>query len=274
MADGIVFRTTNNNPGKWGAEGGTGTGGNLTPAQFDENNWELLTRIQALENDPPVAISVIGFTVIGSQFQVNMSDASTLGPYDLPIAVLRDVGVWTNDLPLLVNDFFQVKGFGYYRTVIAHTTPASPATFDPGAIDEDSGSPTFGSSLYQLVLGENEAIYDVGFFMPGRPGQGVNTGEEMFAHTFVRDVILPAGLTGSVIKLAGVTAADLDFDITKNAVSVGTASIAAGETVGTFVFAADVSFVAGDTLAVLPPAALDVTARGLKISFKALRNDF
>ena len=272
MADGIIFRTTDG--ARWGAAGGLGTGGNLTPTQFDENMWELLTRIQAIENDPPEAVGIASFTVIGSQFQVNMTDASTRGPYDLPIAVFRDVGIWVNDMPLLAMDFFQVAGRGYYRTVIAHTTPSAPAIFDPDAIDEDSGSPTFGQALYSLVLGEDASIYDVGFFMPGRPGQGINVGEEMFAHTFVRDVILEEDLPGSLIVLFTATAADLDFSITKNTVEVGTAHIEAGETEGTFVLADQVSFAAGDTLAVLPPASLDSTARGLKISFKALRDDF
>jgi hypothetical protein len=269
--DGIIFRTTDG--ARWGAAGGSGTGGNLTPLQFDENMWELLTRIQAIENDPPEAVGVNGFTVIGSQFQVNMTDGSTRGPYDLPIAAFRDVGIWVNNLPLLVMDFFQVPGRGYYRTLIAHTTPDSPAVFDPNAIDEDSGSPTFGQPLYSLVLGEDASIYDVGFFMPGRVGQGIAVGEEMFAHTFVRDVTLPLDLPGSLAKLAAACAADMELEIYQDTTLQGSVTFAAGETDGVFVWTTAVDFAAGETLSVHPPATLDATARGLKISFKAVRND-
>jgi hypothetical protein len=78
MVAGLKFRTTDNT--KWGAGGGSGTGGNLTPTEADEDIWALHSRILAVEDNPPTAISIESFTVIGSQMQVNMSDGSTQGP--------------------------------------------------------------------------------------------------------------------------------------------------------------------------------------------------
>lgn len=269
MADGIIFRTTDG--ARWGAAGGAGTGGNLTPLQFDENMWALLTRIQALENDPPEAVGVDNFTVIGSQFQVNMSDGSTRGPYDLPIATFRDVGIWTNSLPLLELDFFSVPHYGYYRTLIAHTTPVAPAGFDPDAIDEDSGSPTFGQPLYQLVYGDDTAVYDFGFFYPGKPGIGVDDGAAIAGHVFVKTVTLPAELPGSEARLKVAAAADLSFPIEHDGDEVGSVDFAAGETEGTFTFDDDVEVAIGDVVTLMKPTAVDVSARELSVTFATIR---
>lgn len=270
MADGVIFRTTDGL--RWGAAGGTGTGGNLTPLQFDENMWELLTRIQTLENNPPEAVSIENITVIGSQFEVNMSDGSTLGPYDLPIATFRDVGEWTNDMPLLELDFFSVPGRGFYRTLISHTTPSAPAEFDPDAIDEEGESPTFGEPLYALVFGEDTFIYVIGFFFPGRPGIGVDAGTAMFGHVLVHDMSLPASLTGSEAYLKIDPAADMEFFIQKNGSSIGTVNFTAGQNEGTFSFLSAVEFAAGDRLTVLTPTVgVDIDAREFSLTLNGTR---
>lgn len=267
--DGIVFRTTDG--ARWGGAGGLGTGGNLTPLQFDENMWAVLTRIQALENDPPLAISVSGFTVIGSQFLVNMSDASTRGPFDLPIATFRLVGEWVNSMPLLKLDVFSAIHFGLFFVNIAHTTPATPAVFDPAAIDEDSGSPTFGNPLYTQLFGEDEYVYDVGFFFPGRPGIGIASGGPIAGHVFIRKVLLPAGLTESRAVLGTAPGAPLSFQIQIDGVTKGTVDFATGAIVGTFTFTDDVNVVIGQVLTVKTPAPVDSAARDLSLTFKANR---
>jgi hypothetical protein len=270
MADGVIFRTVDG--ARWGAAGGLGTGGNLTPLQFDENFWELLTRVQALENDPPEAVSIEDFTVIGSQLEIMMTDGSTRGPFDLPIATFRDVGIWTNDLPLFELDFFSVAGRGFYRTLIAHTTPSAPEEFDPDAIDENSASPTFGSPLYALVYGEDTFIYVIGFFFPGRPGIGIDAGSAIAGHVLVHDIIMPADLTGSEAYLKTDAAGDMEFVIQKNGSDIGTVDFVAGQNEGTFTFADDVEFAAGDRLTVLAPTdGVDTDARELSVTFNATR---
>lgn len=269
MADGIIFRTTDNL--RWGAAGGLGTGGNLTPLQGDENLWELLTRIQALENDPPEAISVDGFTVIGSQFQVNMSDGSTRGPYDLPIATFRLVGEWTNDQPLAQLDMFTVVHRGLYLTLIAHTTPSSPAEFDPDAIDEDSGSPTFGDPLYQLIFGEDVYIYDLGFFYPGQPGQGIQGA--MFGHVVARTLQIVTDAEGSQAKLGTQTTAAMSFPIKKNGTTIGTIDFGVADLTGTFTVD-ETDFAEGDLLQVFPATGgSDATAFDLYVTLRLLRTD-
>lgn len=267
--DGVVFRTVD--VIRWGAAGGLGTGGNLTPVQFDENMWEFLRRIRAIEINPPTAVGITGFTVIGSQFQVNMSNATTLGPYDLPIAQFRDRGVWANNVPLLPLDLFSVNGFGLYMVKIAHTTPVTPATFDPGAVSAIAG-PTFGLPLYQLVYGEQEYIYDLGFFYPGRPGIGIEDGGSIAGHVFVHDVKAPAGLTGSRATLKIAASAALSFPIKYDGSVVGSVDFASGAIVGTFTFAGIVSIASGKVLTLIKPTAVDVDARELSVTFKMIRS--
>lgn len=270
--DGITFRTTD--PDRWGGAGGLGTGGNLTPLQFDENMWELLTRIQALEANPAEGVGILNFTVIGSQMEVSMTDGTTRGPFDLPIATFRDVGEWTNSLPLFPLDFFSVQGQGWYRTNIQHTTPASPAVFDPAAVDTLIGSPTEGDPLYTLVFGEDTYIYVIGFFFPGRPGLGIDDNTAMMGHVLVHPITLLATLPLSKASLKVDAAASMSFKIQKNGTDIGTVNFAAGALTGTFTFAADVSFVAGDVLTVLKPTGgVDADARELAITFNA-RRDF
>lgn len=67
-------------PGPWGA----GSGVNLTSFQFDDNTWTLASLIQGLIDNPPIAVEVESVSQIGSQFWLNMSDATQRGPLTIP----------------------------------------------------------------------------------------------------------------------------------------------------------------------------------------------
>lgn len=267
---GLNFKNTDNT--KWGAGNGAGTASRLTSMQGDLNTWMLDQRMLALEENPPTAVSIVSFSVIGSQMQVNMSDGSHLGPYPLPIATFRLLGEWVNGYPYEQLNFFTAPGFGLYMVMIPHTSPASPAEFDPTAIDEDSGSPTFGQHLYQLVFGNETAIYDIGWFYPGTPGRGIASGEAMFAHVLTRTVVLQAGLPGSRAKLMAQCTSALQMDIMHNDDVVGSLDFAIGDIEGTFTFDDDVT-INIDDLIWLPPPAPDATAKGLNVTIQATRQD-
>lgn len=271
--DGITYRTDNVG-GVTGAGGGSGTGGNLTPVEVDLNFWELYTRLKDLEDNPPEAISIANITVIGSQFEVNLSNGDTLGPYDLPIATFHLLGEWVNDFPYAKLDFFTVAGSGLYMVLIDHTSPASPAEFDANAIDEDTGSPTFGLPLYQFIFGDPADIYDMGFFFPGTPGQGISSGEAMFGHVFTRQIELPADLPLSVAKVRVAFTSAVSFDILQNATTIGTLDFAPGDFVGTFDFPDDITFVAEDLLTFVAPTVIDATAKELRVTLRGTRQDF
>jgi hypothetical protein len=265
MADGIVFRTVD--LGRWGAAGGSGTGGHLTPVQVDENFWELLSRLESIESDPPEAVSILGFTVIGSQFQVNMSDASTFGPFDLPIAQFRWQGEWVNDGIYLKLDIISANHFGVFIVEKDHTAPSSPAPFDPAALDPITFEP-----LYKQVFGEDTSIYDIGFFFPGRPGIGIEDASAIAGHVFVHPITFPQDLPGSEAFLKTGGAADMSFAVQKNGTDIGTIDFGAGDNVATFTFAADVDFAIGDRVTVMKPTdGVDADARELSITIKGSR---
>jgi hypothetical protein len=155
--------------------------------------------------------------------------------------------------------------------LIPHTSPVSPALFDPAAVDTVVGSPTFGQPLYQLVFGEDTYIYDLGFFFPGRPGIGIDDGTAIAGHVFVHPVSLPATLDGSEAKLRVAPSSALSFPIEVNGVNKGSVDFASGVALGTFTFAADVAIVVGDVLTVIKPTAVDIDARELSITIKATR---
>lgn len=262
--DGITFRTVDNT--KWGAAGGSGAGGNLTPTQFDLNMWEFLTRIQALEGSPPTAISIQSITVVGSQFQVNLTDGSHQGPFTLPIATFHATGQWVNAYDYKRLDLFTVPHSGLYMVLIDHTSPTSPTAFDPNAVDGSS------NPLYQLVFGEDAYIYDVGFFFPGKPGIGVDDGAAIAGHIVGHPITLPAGLPESKAYLKTAASASMSFKIQVDDVDKGTCDFVSGSHTGTFTFTADVDVPVGSRVTVLKPTGgVDIDARELSITLLATR---
>jgi hypothetical protein len=258
--DGIVYR--NDDLAKWGV----GKGSRLTSMEGDLNFWELYSRLKSLEDNPPIAASIQSFNIIGSQFTVNLTNGDTLGPYTLPIATFELRGEWVNDMTYTELDIVSVLHRGLYLVRITHTTDPAPAEFDP---DADDG---LGNLLYLLLFGEDEYIYDIGFFYPGKPGLGIDDGEAMCGFTADRDYTLPIGLTDSVARLKTAPAAAMDFKIQKNAADIGNIHFNIGATTGTFTFAAAVDFVAGDTVTILKPDdGIDADARQFTATLKGQR---
>ncbi|MBB2841261.1 UNVERIFIED_ORG: hypothetical protein GGE64_005043 [Rhizobium etli] len=77
----ITFRTA----GAWGP----GKGSNLTPAEVDENFWDLDGRVSEIEDNPPSPNQIADITQSGDQITIVMEDASTFGPFTLPRSLSR-----------------------------------------------------------------------------------------------------------------------------------------------------------------------------------------
>ena len=258
--DGITYRTTD--VLKWG----TGKGSRLTSLEVDLNWWEVYSRLKSLEDNPPLPVSIEDFTIIGSTFQVNLTDGSNLGPFQLPIATFELKGEWVNDMLYHELDIVSVIHRGLYLVRIQHTTPTAPAVFDP---DADDG---FGNPLYLLLFGEDEYIYDIGFFYPGKPGIGIDDGEAMCGFSFDRAVTLPADLDGSIARLKTGCAAAMDFKIQKNGTDIGNIHFNLGATTGSFTFDDPVDFAPGDTVTILKPDdGIDTNARQFSATIQGQR---
>ena len=108
--------------------------------------------------------------------------------------------------------------------------------------------------------------YDVGFFIPGQPGDNVNG----LIFTCVRPFKLPINLAGSQGSVGANPTAAAVLTIKKNVTSIGTINISTGGVV-TFTFSAAVSFAAGDKLSVVTPSPQDTTLADVSITFMGSR---
>jgi hypothetical protein len=132
-----TYRTTD--LAKWGV----GKGSRLTASEVDNDFWGIIQRITTLEELPDAAAGIDHFVVSGTVFYVHMTDATILGPYDLPVATFRGRGDWTVSTAYSVLDTFTSNGSMYYVS-FPHTSDAT--NFDPNAND---GS---GHDYYQLMI--------------------------------------------------------------------------------------------------------------------------
>jgi hypothetical protein len=120
----IIYRTA----GAWGA----GKGANLTPAEVDTNFYDLHTRVDDLETNPPAPVEIDDISLVGSQLTITMSDASTFGPFTVPSSRFRWRDAWEVATVYAVNDIVDVSGEGVFLVLVAHTSDAT--TFDPDAV--------------------------------------------------------------------------------------------------------------------------------------------
>lgn len=133
----LIYRTTN--ALRWGA----GKGAALTWEESDKNQGDLEERVWTLENDPPAAVGVSNVTVSGNQLTVWLADATSFGPFTLPVAAFHFLeDGWQPETGLFANDLFVFERTGFYLVLRDHVTADS---FDPDA--EDTAGP-----LYQFLL--------------------------------------------------------------------------------------------------------------------------
>jgi hypothetical protein len=116
---------TTDGAGRW-----TGTGATLTAAQFDLDLYTLQSAINGLSLTPGVGVSAISQPTAGTLL-FTMTDATTQGPFSLPVGQFNFRGNWAASTAYTVNDIFQQNGT-VYAVVGAHT---SGSTFDAGIND-------------------------------------------------------------------------------------------------------------------------------------------
>lgn len=258
--EGLLFRTTD--MGQWG----TGKGSPLTAVEVDENFYTLAVKVKDLQDNPPTPVEIANFQVIGSQLKIFMNDGTFFGPFTLPTAqfVFRDE--WLPDgVQYYELDLVSVAGQGLFLVRLDHL---SAATFDPDATDGD------GNALYLKVFGEDTYIYTFGFFYPGKPGTGMDTGDMMAAHLFNENVYLPADAAGSLAMLRVDPAADMEIKLFMNGLEIGLIEFSAGDPVGVVSFTELHQFTPNDVFYVqFPEGGIDVDARDLTITIKGFRGE-
>lgn len=122
------FRT--NDPlGRWSNNTG---GSNITASQYDEQTYDIYSRLTALTNDLASAgadITAIN-QISANQFTISTS-TQTFGPFLLPTANAEFRDAWQANTFYLAGDSFTKLG-ALWTTVASFT---SGATFDPGSAD-------------------------------------------------------------------------------------------------------------------------------------------
>lgn len=115
--------------------------------------------------------------------------------------------------------------------------------------------------------GPSAPIYDVGGYTSGKPAASA----AILHYPFPRQVTFPASLTNSRGSARTAATAQTDFDIRKNAVSVGTMRFAASATTATFIAASAQTYAAGDTITVVAPGTQDTTLADIGFSLAGTR---
>lgn len=252
------------NDGPWGL----GKGSPLTTEEGDANMWEIEQRLAALESGSadadPVGISNI--EVVGTQMMIYLTNGDSYGPFTLPTAMLRFRGEAVNGLAVIKNDLLKVRGRGLFLVLQNHSVVLP---FDPDRVTVPGGE-----AMYSKVFGEDTYIYDIGWFYPGKPGQGIATGQNMLEHTVARAITIPIDWGKSVAKLDISAASNMVLPVKKNGTQFGVITIAAGTKVGVFSWqgtppTAPFPIAEKDTVQIGRPVAVDATATGLTVTITA-----
>lgn len=256
--DGISFVTTDED--RWGA----GLEVPLPASEIDMNFWTLLKRVQQLEGGvTAIGIGNIEFDPEAGTITIYLTDGTPFGPFPLPVAELRFFSEWENNVTYRAGDLISIDGLGIFKVNILHTTPASPAPFNPNAVDGE------GKRLYHQVMGNIIPLqFDLAMSLNGPiPGDG----EPIMTYVVVRNMRLLEELPLSRFYLADAPTGDLAIKITKNGDQIGQLHFFEGDNVGSATFINTVTFEPGDVIQLLAPFDVDETAGDLSVNFVAER---
>jgi hypothetical protein len=136
------------------AKWGVGKGSRLTASEVDNNFWEHEQRLDAIEADPPLPVSIDTVTTTSSTFTIHLTDGSSRGPFALPFAKFNLLGEWMPATDYLSPNIFVTSGGNTYIILFPHH---SAAFFDANANDG------LGHSYYGLLPFPNAPIIE---FLP------------------------------------------------------------------------------------------------------------
>lgn len=250
----LVYRTLDMS--RWGA----GKGSRMSSTEVDENFWSIQQAVNQLTSNPAEPVNIAGITTdtTNNTFTIHMSDASTFGPFALPVATLTYTGNWQATHAYKSGNLFN-EDDGLYFVNRAYT---SGTTFDPNA--GDTNGP------FAVLLVPFPTRVRVAWFWPTQPGAGLGSSATMFAYLTGTDIYLDPDLPDAIAKLEVAPTGAISFPISKNATPIGSLDFAAGNVNGTFTFADRIDFASGDVLRMSCLAGSpDATAAGLMVNISA-----
>ena len=261
----IFFVTT----GAWGA----GTGTPNSAAQVDGNFYDLDQRVVSLNADLAEGKRIESMSYTSNSMTFYFTDG-TSQVIPLPIATLTLVGEWLNSKSYSRGEMVTYSPLGIFQVLQNHTTPPSPAPFDPNATD---GS---GNLLYNLFIPLRDVNYDAAVFVPGAIQRAA--GELLWQGIANRAMKLPVGNEDCYAYLATGNggATDVILSIEKNSVEIGTVTFEAGGTLdadggqlGIVIVSAQADFVAGDRYALRVTQSDEAVSSDMSVTLPFIRMD-
>jgi hypothetical protein len=264
----LLYRTA----GAWGA----GKGSNLTPAEVDQNFYDLEQAVETLAANPVLPAEIESAEVTdGDQLKFFLSNGDFTDPVTLPSGkpVWRED--WLPETEYVTGDLFRAQDpvTGVTGIYFVNRSFESGLAFDP-----DLGIGIGGTLPYaSFVVAAHDKVR-IGWFWPGKPGEGLpedllvsDDTPCMFAFLATDTFYIPVDFAGSIAKLRGPSGGDMTFGIGKNNVPFGALNFTAGEADGVFSFTdspeVDINFAVGDYLELYAPfTGVDATAYGLSVT--------
>lgn len=238
--------------GAWG----TGEGSPHNAAQADNNFYELLLRIAELEENPIEGLGIESFSLVGNQLTITMTDATTRGPFTVPVVVPNPRGEWQPITNYAAYDFVSESGVLYW-VMRAHV---SDTVFDPLAEDVDG-------PLYAIALQQPIQPNDISIFIGGI----LSDAQLIYVMESTRRWQLPQDLDGSFFRAQVAATADAFIEFFRNGVSIGTINWATAGTLPSIVFPDVITFEIGDTFRISGPTTADATLADISFNIRGSR---
>jgi hypothetical protein len=91
-------------------------GSPLTIDEMDDNFREIIARVEALENNPPVGETIADIRAEGDHLIIHGTHGSQYGPFQLPVISLTPQGEWQPRRDYVRNDCVLYQGILYLCT--------------------------------------------------------------------------------------------------------------------------------------------------------------
>lgn len=118
-------------------------GSNLTPTEVDANFTDLDNRVENLETNPPLPVSVSNVTVEGNVLSIHLTNATTFD-FVMPTVRMDFRREWTPDTAYFENDVVTHGRDGFYAVLYNHI---SPSEWDVDATNDSD------QLIYDRILG-------------------------------------------------------------------------------------------------------------------------
>lgn len=246
----------------------------LSSVQGDENIRTLNSRLQALELDPPSAVSIDHFVVEGTLLTIYLSNGSSQGPFVLPTAQWRWTGEYVIGITYLPGDIFTESSNVYFVRVMH----VAPDPFDANLFTGDGFA-------YIKILAKAAQRYDIGSFFIDKIAGGLEEPEVLFLHVAAENItIYPLLAHSQAFLRVAATTATISLPIFWNTDTIitmigvirfepGVGLTSDGGQHGTFEIVDEylpLTIAIGDRLSLTQPYESDATAAGLAVTIATL----